>query len=85
MNCQPLHQASERFLDRNEAAKYVTERGLKLSRNTLQKYATVGGGPVYRRFGKRAVYLPSDLDSWLDSKLSAPRSSSSPICSEVAR
>lgn len=84
MNCQPQHQAREKFLDRSEAAEYVTERGLKTSRNTLQKYATVGGGPTYRRFGKRAVYTATDLDAWIASKLSAPRCSSSPICGEVS-
>ena len=33
----------ERYLDRREAADYLTpNRGLKISRNTLQKMATLG-------------------------------------------
>jgi len=60
-----------KFLSRAEAAQYLTEqRGLKTARTTLQKWVTTGGGPVYRRFGKYAVYAIPDLDAWADSKLS---------------
>lgn len=68
---------SARYLDRNEASAYLAARGLRVSRNTLQKWATVGGGPLYRRFGNKAVYLPADLDTWIESKLTAPRASTS--------
>jgi hypothetical protein len=64
-----------RYLSRREAAEYVTERGLQYSANTLQKLASLGGGPVYRRWGNRAVYTPDDLDTWIESKLSAPLAS----------
>jgi len=68
----------ERYLSREDASKYLTEqRGLTVSKNTLQKWVTVGGGPPYQRFGKRAVYLQSSLDAWAERKLSAPRCSSS--------
>ena len=67
---------TETFLDRREAAEYLTARGLRVSKNTLQKWVTTGGGPVYRRFGLRAVYLREDLDAWASAKLSEPRSSS---------
>lgn len=60
------------YLTRPEAAEYIRARGLILSKNTLQKYATVGGGPMYRRFGRRVVYTPADLDAWIERKLSAP-------------
>lgn len=66
-----------RFLDRTEAAEYLTSRGLRTSKNTLQKWVTTGGGPTYRRFGNRAVYLAQDLDAWAQEKLSTPRRSSS--------
>ncbi len=65
------------YLDRAQAAEYVRKQGLPVAKNTLQKFATVGGGPVYRRFGRRAVYLASDLDAWIARKLSAPRQSTS--------
>lgn len=76
MQHQSQATQSEKFLDRAEAAEYVKNRGLQISKNTLQKYVTVGGGPTYRRFGKRAVYLASDLDAWVLGKLSSPRCSS---------
>jgi hypothetical protein len=70
----------ERYFDRREAADYLTsERGLRISRNTLQKMATLGGGPPYRVFGIRAVYLAADLDAWADGRLSAVRHSTSEI------
>lgn len=65
------------YLDRGQAADYVTQQGLPLAKRTLQKLASVGGGPIYRRFGKRAVYLASDLDTWVANKLTAPRCSTS--------
>lgn len=64
------------FLDRAQAAEYLTARGLRVSKNTLQKWVTTGSGPAYRRFGLRAVYTKADLDAWANSKLTAPRSSS---------
>ena len=67
------------YLSRPEAADYIRARGLIISKNTLQKYATVGGGPVYRRFGSRAVYTPADLDAWIEQKLSGPIVSTSEI------
>ena len=67
----------EHFLTRREAAAYLSERGLPTSWRTLQKWVTVGGGPVYRRFGVRAVYTAVDLVAWAEAKLSAPRRSSS--------
>lgn len=63
----------ERYLDRAEAAAYLGDLGLRTSRTTLQKYASVGGGPTYRRFGHRAVYTAADLESWAKSKLSDPK------------
>jgi hypothetical protein len=65
------------YFDRREASEYLTRRGLKVSRNTLQKWATTGGGPPYRLFGIRALYTPGDLDAWAEGKLSAPRASTS--------
>lgn len=69
----------KQFLSREEAAKYLSERGLKTAKGTLQKWVTTGGGPAYRRFGKRAVYTIDDLNAWAKRKLSAPRLSSSAV------
>lgn len=68
----------QRYMSREEAAQYLTNvLGLKVSKNTLQKWVTTGGGPVYRIFGKYAVYLTDDLQVWANHKLTAPRNSSS--------
>ena len=67
----------ERYRNRREAAEYLTDKGLPTSWRTLQKLATVGGGPLYRIFGRIAVYTDDDLDDHATSKLSAPRYSTS--------
>lgn len=65
------------YLNRREQAEYLKSRGLKISPNTLQKMATLGGGPRYVLFGNRALSTPTWLDEWVKSKMSSPRSSTS--------
>lgn len=70
----------QQYLTRQEAAAYVRERyGLPCSPRTLAKLATVGGGPVYRRAGLRALYAPADMDEWVASRMSAPVRSTSEL------
>jgi hypothetical protein len=66
-----------KYLTRPEAAKHLTERGLPITKSTLQKMATTGGGPPYQKFGNRTLYTPNTLDSWAEEKLSEPRRSTS--------
>lgn len=66
-----------RHLSRTEAAEFLTANGYPVAKTTLQKYATVGGGPTYRKFGRRVVYQPEHLLSWAESRLSPPMASSS--------
>ena len=65
------------YLLRPEAADFLTERGFHTTKFTLQKYATTGGGPVYRIWGNRALYTRDDLLTWAKAKLSEPRRSTS--------
>ena len=65
------------YMLRPEAAEFLTERGFSTTKNTLQKYATTGGGPIYRIFGNRALYTGDDLLCWAEAKLSTPRRSTS--------
>ncbi len=67
------------FYDRREAARRLTERGLRVSAATLQKWATTGGGPEYQIFGNKAVYTEQALTVWASAKLSAPRRSTSEV------
>ncbi len=41
---------------------------LKLSPRTLEKLRTIGGGPRFRKLGRRVVYTLSDLDAWADAR-----------------
>lgn len=65
------------YLSRREASKYLADRGFPVAYTTLQKYASVGGGPLYRTFGGRALYLPAELDEWAEARMSEPRTSTS--------
>ncbi len=68
-----MHTETERRLTRTEAAAFLTERGYRVAYATLNKYATVGGGPVFESFGRRPLYKPADLLAWVASKTTAPR------------
>jgi hypothetical protein len=65
------------YLKRPEAANYLRERGLPITKATLQKLATVGGGPEYELFGIYALYKTASLDAWAAAKLRAPKHSTS--------
>jgi hypothetical protein len=42
---------------------------LGLSPRTLEKFRITGGGPVYRKLGRRVLYDPDDLRVWVDLNL----------------
>lgn len=66
-----------KLLGRTAAAEYVRSRDVPLEPSTLAKYATVGGGPEMRKFGRRVLYETQALEAWIEEKLSAPRRSTS--------
>ena len=74
----------DQMLRRKAAARHLTERGLQVAAQTLAKYAVVGGGPAYRRFGRFPLYKVADLNSWAVARL-GPRQSSTSENAEVAR
>ena len=37
---------------------------LNLSPRTLEKHRVNGGGPAFRKFGRRVLYSRADLDAW---------------------
>lgn len=65
------------YCDRHSAARYIQNRGFPCAASTLRKLACIGGGPAFRKFGRRVVYSTADLDSWIDGRLSKPLSSTS--------
>jgi hypothetical protein len=53
--------SSARYLTNDEAAAH-----LRLSPRTLEKQRVQGGGPRFRKFGRRVMYALADLDVWAD-------------------
>jgi hypothetical protein len=53
--------AAPRLLHTREAGVF-----LGLSPRTLEKFRVTGGGPAYRKLGRRVVYAPDDLQRWAD-------------------
>ena len=54
-------KSSRRMLRTKEAAEYCGS-----SSSTFEKLRLSGGGPRYVKIGRRVVYDPADLDSWLE-------------------
>jgi hypothetical protein len=66
------------YLRRRAAAEYIRIRwGIPCSEKTLAKLACIGGGPIYRLFGRIPLYLNVDLDAYAEAKLSKPIRSTS--------
>ena len=56
-------QSASPFLDTVQAAEF-----LKISPRTLEKQRVVGGGPRFRKFGRRVLYALTDLQAWADER-----------------
>ena len=54
---------SNSFLTNSEAADF-----LRLSPRTLEKQRVVGGGPPFRKFGRRVLYDQADLQKWAEDR-----------------
>jgi hypothetical protein len=65
------------YRDRPSAAHFLTENGYRTSLSTLATMATRGGGPPFRRFGRKPLYDEGELLDWARSRLSAPMRSTS--------
>ena len=55
--------AAPRYLTNDEAAEF-----LRLSPRTLEKHRVTGGGPRYRKFGRRVLYAIDDLEAWASAR-----------------
>ncbi len=60
---QSSSQPARRYLTNHEAADF-----LALSPRTLEKQRVVGGGPRFRKFGRRVVYAVADLEAWAEAR-----------------
>jgi hypothetical protein len=58
-------------LTREKAAAALSNLGYPVTKGVLATLASRGGGPHYRRFGRRVIYRGSDLLAWAESRASA--------------
>jgi hypothetical protein len=65
------------LLTRAATADALNKAGYPISRATLSTKATRGGGPPFRKFGQRVLYRWGDTLEWAQSRLSAPKRSTS--------
>jgi hypothetical protein len=79
----PIPRDPDALLSRPAVAEALTESGYPIKAKTLATMVSRGGGPPYRLFGARALYRWGDALSWAESRLSAPRASTSEA--DVAR
>ena len=67
-----------KVLRRAAASEYLlTVWGVSCKPATLAKLATIGGGPRFAHVGRWPVYTPSDLDRWVEDRLTKTRASTS--------
>jgi hypothetical protein len=59
----PAPSLPPRYLTNDEAADF-----LRLSPRTLEKQRVIGGGPRFRKFGRRVMYAVVDLEAWADAR-----------------
>jgi hypothetical protein len=71
--------SNKQYLRRKEAAEYLREKYGHGSAKTLAKLATLGGGPIFRKFSNIVLYAPDDLDAWALEGMSAPVKSTSEL------
>jgi hypothetical protein len=62
-NATTATTSQSRYLTNDEAAAF-----LRLSPRTLEKQRVIGGGPRFRKFGRRVMYAVSDLETWADAR-----------------
>ncbi len=67
------------MLTRDKGAAALSDLGYPVTKATLATLASRGGGPLYRRFGKRVLYRWSDLLGWAEARCGAVVRSSSEL------
>ncbi len=58
------------YLPFNDGVEYVNKKGIPISKNQMYRKTAAKEIP-FRRFGKRKiVFIPEELDQWIDGELS---------------
>ncbi|UTM01063.1 helix-turn-helix domain-containing protein [Alcaligenes sp. NLF5-7] len=69
----PLSTATSPATPQHAALRYLTNEEaaalLRLSPRTLEKQRVQGGGPRFRKFGRRVMYAMTDLEAWADAQV----------------
>ena len=60
---EPAKAQPIQYLTNDEAAAF-----LRLSPRTLEKQRVIGGGPRFRKFGRRVLYAMEDLQVWASAR-----------------
>ena len=63
------------FMRPGPAAAYLKAKFGIGSKKSLDKYATVGGGPEFHKADRARLYTPEALDAWALAKIGPPQSS----------
>lgn len=78
----PPHLCKPR-LRRFEVPEYMElVHGVPVAQKTLEKLASVGGGPAFVKFGNRVLYPRDALDAWAAHKTSKLLKSTSELSAE---
>jgi hypothetical protein len=68
--------ATQPRLRRSDVPAYLKQKhGIPIALATLNKLASVGGGPAMQYAGRIPLYTPEALDAWARERLSEPVSS----------
>lgn len=70
ISASAILRPERRFLTRREATDYINALGLPMGRNQLTQLAWSGGGPLFSKFGGRAMYRVADIEAWLEEQMS---------------
>ena len=60
---------NELLLRSNDAAKYLSKKGLRISAITLARMAVEGFGPPYALIRHTSYHTPKSLDDWLQEQV----------------
>lgn len=79
-----IPDSPDALLRREATAEALTALGFQTKAATLATKATRGDGPPYRSFGRVPLYRWGDALAWAQSRLSAPRGSTSEVDAQKA-
>lgn len=66
------------LLNRRAAAEFLKAMGYSAAPASLAKWACLGGGPEFIRFGRQILYAEDDLLRWVTGRSTRHKSTSDP-------